>query len=134
MVILAILIVVLFSLGLFFSSNRPSEKKTTPSPSPTLNPIINDNYDGPKPNSNFQTYTKETKKKAAKEEKIRKFFKKVPIETEDFTLTYSYSDNSFTLNYLEKDKTNANFKFDQLLKDNGIEERDWLYNLKVVEK
>lgn len=83
------------------------------------------------PNGTYlqQTITPADQKIIQQDYLVGQLIKKLPFHSELFVLRYDIETNSFVVSFI-KDKLNeANQSFDKFLKDNSIENRNWLYNL-----
>lgn len=79
-----------------------------------------------------QTIDDSSQKMLDKDVAIGHILTKLPYKGNFFTLEYSYQTNAFTITLSADNQTQANQEFDQFLKSNKIENRNWLYNLKTV--
>ncbi len=142
--ILSALVVVSLFIASFFST-EPANQIIDISPSPTsplrgvgsfpsLPPQAVDLPSASAhPNGTYlqQTITPADQKIIQQDYLIGQLIKKLPFHSELFVLRYDIETNSFVVSFI-KDKLNeANQSFDQFLKDNSIENRNWLYNLNI---
>lgn len=141
--IISAVVIVSLLISSFFS--RPSEQVINVAPSPfgilrgvgqfpSLPPQVIDNTSlSSHPNgSNIQqTITPEDEIGIKRDQLIGELIKKQPIHSELFVLRYDIETNSFVVSFIQDKVTEANKAFDQFLKDNHIENRNWLYNLSI---
>lgn len=141
--VLATIVVFTLVLFSFFSkSSSPPVISVSPLPSSyargipanSLPPQVIDTVGVSKhPNNNTpqQTMTEVSEKLVTQDQQVGQLIKKLPFHSELFVLRYDIETNSFVVSFI-KDKLNeANQSFDQFLKDNSIENRNWLYNLNI---
>lgn len=62
---------------------------------------------------------------------VGQLLSKLPYHNDFFTLSYDYSTNKFFLILDQAHSDEANKKFDEFLKENGILDRSWIRNLEV---
>lgn len=132
---------VIISTAFYFTLFNPrpkSQPSATPKPSifsPQSQEIDSQNLRyHPDSSTVVQTIDESSQKMLDKDAAIGKLLSKLPYEGNLFTLEYSYQSNVFTLSLSPSNQSQANQEFDQFLKSNSIENRNWLYNLKVVQK
>lgn len=139
---LAILLVFIVLVTAAFFSFRDSfrrEARPLPASSPEATPvrllpevIDQDNLQfHPTEGVPAQKITEEDKKIFNKDRLIGQLIKKLPYQGQLFKLEYDYSNNSFTVSLDNSDSAKANSELGAFLKDNQIENRNWLYNLEV---
>lgn len=63
---------------------------------------------------------------------VMSLLNKTPYYGKNFAFFYSYSGNYFTLYVSPNNKVAGNAEFDQFLKQNGVENRSWIYDLRTV--
>lgn len=83
------------------------------------------------PNGTYlqQTITPADQKIIQQDYLVGQLIKKLPFHSELFVLRYDIETNSFVVSFIKEKIDEANQSFDQFLKDNRIENRNWLYNL-----
>lgn len=132
--ILIILLLVAILLVLGFLLVRPKRDlsplpKSVPvfSPSPSASPSI-----GPLPGHSYTYSSDEDVAQRRRGEAVAQLIKKLPYNGADFSLQYSFEKNTFIVTLDKNNTPAANAEFDKFLNENGIENRDWLYNLEVI--
>lgn len=102
------------------------------SPSASINNIYN---------TYSQDYLKQQEEVSTQEKKIQdqaltvsKFVDKLPITGRFIKVTYNIYNNKVYLEYPGKNKDESLEEFVDLLKSNGIENINWLYNLEIIER
>ena len=78
-----------------------------------------------------QTITPSDQAMINRDNTVGEFIKHLPYSGKTFRLYYDIDTNSFIVSFLKSQFSQANADFDKLLKDNGIQNRNWLYNLTV---
>lgn len=97
-----------------------------PSLSPTFTPLSSG---GPLPDHTY-SYSSEADILVRQQgEKVSQLIKKLPYIGNNFSLSYSFSTNKFTLVLKKDQETAGNQEFDSFLNDNQIQNRSWFNNL-----
>lgn len=136
------IIFIIISSAFYFSFVGKPAQKLQPSPSVSPKPTIfsprtqdidsqNLQYH-PDSSTKVQTIDDASQKMLDKDAAIGNLLSKLPYKGTFFSLEYSYQANAFTVNLPASNQAQANQEFDQFLKDNKIESRNWLYNLKTI--
>ncbi len=118
----------------YFLENQQGRQSVSPSPgidqSPTPSTNLTDT--GPQPGHSY-SYSSEEDVRGRKEgETVAQLIKKLPYNEADFSVQYSFEENKFIVTLNGNNTTLANEELDKFLHENGVENRDWLYNLEVV--
>lgn len=85
----------------------------------------------PDSSTKAQTIDAASQKMLDKDASIGNLLPKLPYKGSFFTLEYNYQTNSFTVTLSASNQIQANQELDQFLKSSQIENRNWLYNLKI---
>lgn len=141
---------VLFAVLLSVSSPIAPPPQASPLPStpiPTSFPDLAPPSISPAASVNnvFNTYSEQYKKEqeiiSSEEHAVQNqaltvsaFIDKLPITGRFIQVTYNIYNNRVYLEYPAGNKDEALKEFVDLLKANGIENINWLYNLKIIEK
>lgn len=143
-----VLLIVILAITL--SLTQPVSETPAPGqvqiPSPTSFPNLAPPSISPAPINNvFNTYSEEYLKEqeeVSKQEKaigdqaltVSKFVDSLPFSGKFIKVTYNIYNNQIYLEYPRVNKQEALDEFVSLLKANQIENINWLYNLKIIEK
>jgi hypothetical protein len=136
-IIIAFVVIVTFFYLTFFnrqpsSTAKPSTSPTKVLPSKTPEIIDTPNLEyHPDTDTKVQFIDEDFQKTLAKDSAIGTLISKLPYQGTLFSLEYSYQTNSFTLNLKSSSLNQANSEFEEFLKSNQIQNRNWLYNLKT---
>lgn len=137
LLIITFISMIFFSF-IFLSFFRPTQP--TPQPSFSTKPslilpspqIDTENLQfHPDENIVAQTTDQEAQEMLDKDATIGQLLPKLPYQGTFFSLEYDYSTNIFTVNFSASNQAQANQEFDQFLKSNQIQNKNWLYNLKI---
>jgi len=103
------------------------------SPSPTSTPRETPTKEVEKPQSDkpYQLVTDEDEKQLKIDAAILQLIKKLPYPGTNFSLSYDYSTDVFTLSLKAGNENDGNAEFDSFLISNQIESRNYLKNLIV---
>jgi len=130
LIIFLIVVIILMAILVFFKSENQPLKQTPvpiikPSPSPTFTPSSG----GPLPDHTY-SYSSEADIQARQQgENVSQLIKKLPYKGTNFTLSYSFSTNRFTLILKKGQEAAGNQEFDTFLKSNEIQDRSWIKDL-----
>lgn len=119
---LIIVVTVTFILGLVLEFWRPEEKKPGPLPESVRKQESQPN------NYVFDETGEET---ARREYLLGELINKLPRQGNNFTLSYDFSDDNFILSLGENEEA-GNRNFESFLRQNNIEDKSWIKNLKIV--
>ncbi len=127
--VLGVIVFAIFGWALF----REKPSQPIPSETPQVTFQRDETYNSPnRPRDGiYQTITPDGEQMLKKDALIGQLINKLPHSTNTFTLTYDFEGNKFVFSYAPELEKEANKDFDEYLKENGIENRDWLYNLTV---
>lgn len=115
-------VIILFVVIIFFVFTiTPSEEESKEEEVPLA----------PPPGSSYQVITPEDEVKILNSEKVGQLINKLPYQTQNFSLEYDFSENTFVYWYKKGRKELADEEFLSFLKENGIESQDWLTNLVI---
>lgn len=123
-------------------SQKPVEKSLpsiNPSEAPTSSPFVfppgqidTENLNRhPTTRTPAQIITKEGQEVLDNDFKIGQLTKKLPYTGEKFTLSYDFDKNSFTVLIDQSEKEEGLKELDDFLNQNGIKDRNLLYNLSI---
>ncbi len=137
MIFIIILAFIVFISFIFFS-NAPFPSEPTPIPSASTTPVqrvIDDKSVELHPNNGvYQTISSAAAEQIDQDTKIGQLIKKLPHRSENFSLVYDIDTNSFIAELSPTRRAQANRELDQFLEENGIMDRDWLYNLSIKQQ
>lgn len=105
------------------------EPIVTFSPSPAGFPQTN--AIRPQGGEKYQSLSDNDQNQLRKDELVGELIKKLPHRGTTFTFIYEISINQFLLSLPAGREESGNIEFDQFLKNNQIENRDWLKNLTI---
>lgn len=132
LLILVLGLVFFVAMMVFKETGKPAPIKPF-LPTPTKVPPPTTFFDQGKSTEKYlrsaQKVAEEQKELIRHEEVVAKLANKLPYNGDYFTLFFDHSTSKF---YLTLDKNNvgeANKKFDEFLKENGILDRSWIRNL-----
>ncbi len=136
-----LLIIVSFTFFSLFNQNNSTSPTVSPVPisstaqvNPSLSPLQVDTSNLEfHPNSSViaQTIAPSAQQLLDKDTLIGNLIQNLPHVGVSFNLEYDYATNVFTVNLSKNNLTQANEEFDNYLKQNQVENRNWLYNLKT---
>jgi hypothetical protein len=141
-----ILVFLIFSTLVLLNLTKPTPSiKPTISPKPattynpvgtsapiaSLSPSTPTQIKRPETGTDYQVITPKEEQKIDQDNAVGQLIKKLPYQSANFSLEYEFSTNKFTLTLNQNNLTAANNEFDQFLKDNSIQNRNWLYNLRT---
>lgn len=125
------LLVVLLSV-IFLPRKSPQLINVGPSSSPTQKPLYLDpGYNGPPPESIFQTSTPESEESARRSKLVGLLLKKLPYSGTKFSLRYNMDTNQFIAVYADGEEAAGKIELDGFLESNGIDSTSWLNNFTV---
>ena len=126
---LIVIIVLMTILIVLKSKNQPLNQTPVPIIKPSPSPTFTPSSDGPLPAHTY-SYSSEADIQARQQgENVSQLIKKLPYKGTDFTLSYSFSTNRFTLILKKGQETAGNQEFDSFLKSNEIQSRSWIKDL-----
>lgn len=145
-----IILIVLFTVILFGTSQN-QQSQPSPSPISTVTPTSFPNLAPPSisPNASINTTYNEYSEQYLREQEIINqqekpvidqaltvsgFIDKLPFQGKNIAVTYNIYNNQIYLEYNRSNKDQALVEFANLLKENNIENINWLYNLNIIEK
>lgn len=131
------LIYIIFGLTLFFIATTffyfQSTKKLPPS-KPEQTPVVSSLPNHPQQGEIYNVITEKEKSQIEKDQLTGKLITLLPVQKELFSLEYNYDNNVFTVKLEEGKEQAANEEFIEFLKQNSIDDQNWLYNLKTESK
>jgi hypothetical protein len=150
---LAIIFILLMILSVIILLATTSQQSPTPSPLPvsSITPTSFPNLAPPSIspaasiNTTYNEYSPqylEEQERISQEEQpvinqaltVSAFIDKLPFKGQFISVTYNIYNNQVYLEYNRADKNQALQEFANLLKENKIENINWLYNLSIIEK
>lgn len=140
--IVIVIVFVIISTVFYFSLFRRDNKVPTPRqsaspkssvsfyPQPSVQDIENLDFH-PDSSTVVQTIDTNSQQMLNKDKALGDLLPKLPYKGNFFSLEYNYQINSFIATLSASNQSQANEELDQFLKSNQIQNRDWLYNLKI---
>lgn len=128
---------IILLLAILTSSSRAPKPSPSPSLKPNPSPYQSIPYSSVKADqiysqeyiSQQEQMNKEVYEKIERDKKVADFMDTLPFNGQYGRAIYTIDDNRVTLYFKTGQREQALGEFDQLLKQNGIESRDWVYNL-----
>lgn len=134
--------IILLSIIALFSSRtqQPSPNDTTPTTStqpeitrdPTTGFYNGSHYNieqSPQYIKSQQQINEKNKTASLQNQAVGRLLSKLPYSGSNFSMSYSYDTNQFTVVIKVTNQIAGNQEFDQFLQNNGISNRSWIHNL-----
>lgn len=133
------LFIVLSYLVLLARNSRNARPSATPSPQASRfipSPIASAaaSFQTPETGKDYQIITDEDKQEIDRDNAVGILIGNLPYQGQYSSLRYDIKKNNFVLIVKSNNRTAGNAEVDLFLKNNGILNRDWLYNLVTEEE